>query len=135
MAQWASEIDKHTSDRAFRGILIFDSKKDSRRITDNDVVLASYGEVSRSCPFPEKQLQSKLRGVDRECGKDFEASENDSAAVEAWIQSNMSTSGALHQVDWYRVCLSVKNRPGPGSGNPGTCQLDRESKSPRCYGS
>ena len=103
LSQWESEIDKHTSDRIFRGVAIYDSKKSSRRITDNDIVLASYGEVSRSCPFPDKHLQSSLKGVDRQSGKDFEAAENDSAAVEMWIQANMGTAGALHQVQWYRV--------------------------------
>ncbi|KAG4438756.1 hypothetical protein IFR05_005784 [Cadophora sp. M221] len=77
LAQWVSEIDKHTSDRAFRGVTIYDAKK-AHRITDSDIVLASG----------------------------LEAAEVDSAAVEKWIENKMpDDTKDLHKVEWYRIVI------------------------------
>ncbi|KAH7342644.1 P-loop containing nucleoside triphosphate hydrolase protein [Rhexocercosporidium sp. MPI-PUGE-AT-0058] len=107
LAQWASEVDKHTVGRVFRGITIFDAKREqsAQRLTDNDIVFASYGEVIRSCQFPSREHESKLKGVNRDSAKGFEAAEDDSAAVEGWIQQNIGRCGGLHQVDWYRIVI------------------------------
>ncbi|KAH6724286.1 SNF2 family N-terminal domain-containing protein [Leptodontidium sp. MPI-SDFR-AT-0119] len=109
LAQWASEIDKHTSERVFRGVIIYDAKR-AHRITDSDIILASYGDVTRSCPFPEKDIRSRLRGVDRDTAKGMEAAEVDSAAVEKWIENRMHEAKDLHKVEWYRIVIDEAHK-------------------------
>jgi hypothetical protein len=62
-------------------------------LTDCDIVLTSYWELSNSCVFPKGEDMRKLKKKLKDNPK----------AVEEWIEDHREEGGFLHKITWYRV--------------------------------
>ena len=93
--QWEAEIERHTGSTLFPRVMIFkQSEKVSMiRVTDCDIVLTSYWELSNSCVFPKGEEMRELR-------KELKDNPN---AVEEWIEDHRENGGFLHKITWHRV--------------------------------
>jgi hypothetical protein len=63
------------------------------RITDCNIVLTSYWELSNSCIFPKGEDLRKLK----------KESKHNPKAVEEWIEDRREDGGFLHRITWHRV--------------------------------
>ncbi|CAG8961206.1 hypothetical protein HYFRA_00013262 [Hymenoscyphus fraxineus] len=106
--QWRAEIKKHAN---FPRVLIYKSSDDQHEAihyTDQDIVLTTWWELSRSCPFPPKEEKNGLTGKPKNEERD-NSLEVDSKPTLEWIQDNREKGGLLHQIDWYRIILDESN--------------------------
>lgn len=120
--QWGCEVVKHVKEGIFKRILVYEAKKgdDKTRVTDCNIVITTFAEVSKSCPFPDEQTKRNLKMADRDRahelggGSPIPAEVDDSRALEDWIEENIDDAGLLHKIEWYRVsfwcprCLQVE---------------------------
>jgi len=91
--------------------MIYDAKKENNitRVTDCDIVITTYAEVARSCPFPDEDILRELKKTARKkvCGTGggpkIKAADDDSQVQEDWIREHESEGGLLHKIEWYRV--------------------------------
>lgn len=79
------------------------------------MVIASYYEVRKSCPYPsqgilkalinERKKRSSRLGGGRKVNEDDEETQD----VEEWIndaiERKSEPAGALHEIEWFRVCI------------------------------
>jgi hypothetical protein len=70
-----------------------DKDYDDYDLTQADVVLTTYHELSISCPFPSKKQIAELK----QHHKDVDV------GIENWVSNSMDDAGLLHQLTWYRV--------------------------------
>lgn len=71
------------------------------RITNNDVVVASYWELMNSCPWPQRVV------IEEE--KDARSVADDPGPIERAIRACLidGEGGQLHQINWYRVSIII----------------------------
>jgi hypothetical protein len=62
------------------------------RITDCDIVLTSYWELSNSCVFPKEEMRELKKKT-----------KDNPMAVEEWIENRRGQGGDLHKINWHRV--------------------------------
>ncbi|PVH89540.1 hypothetical protein DL98DRAFT_579331 [Cadophora sp. DSE1049] len=112
LAQWKSELRKHAAERFFQNVTIYQAKKreDLKFIARCDVVFASYGEVTNSCPFPSKVKLAKFKGKDGDRRKGFMAEDDDCTLTEQWISRHTELYGDLHLIDWYRIVIDESHK-------------------------
>ncbi|KAK0125529.1 hypothetical protein ONS95_000463 [Cadophora gregata] len=112
LAQWKSELRKHAAERLFKNVTIYQAKKreDLGFIARCDVVFASYGEVTNSCPFPGKAKLAKLKRKEGDCGKGQMVEHDDCSLIEEWISRHTELYGDLHQIDWYRIVIDESHK-------------------------
>lgn len=76
------------------------------RITDCDIVITTWKELSRSCPFPDKHTYNQLQAKFRKQKGNPE--DDESTTIEEWIENSHEGRGQLHEIDWYRVSFSFQ---------------------------
>ncbi|KAL2075494.1 hypothetical protein VTL71DRAFT_437 [Oculimacula yallundae] len=112
LSQWKLELRKHASERAFEKITIYQAKKGEDRniVASCDVLLVSYGEVIRSCPFPSPTEMSTLKKKDHTWDGTAESHDDESNLVARWIEESMQYCDDLHMVDWYRIIIDEAHK-------------------------
>ncbi|RDL37275.1 uncharacterized protein BP5553_04708 [Venustampulla echinocandica] len=102
--QWFSEIEKHAHDTLPRVMIYKASEKIQRiRITDCNVVLATWKELSTSSPFPDKKTYNELRTQLRNPKSKSKPEDDESTPIEEWIAGHPERRGQLHEIHWYRI--------------------------------
>jgi len=103
--QWYSELDKHGGDSL--GIVkIYKSSENKhmtiKQLTKHNTVLASYAEVTNSCPLTTQQMNL---GRKNKRAKGGDAKDDDQTRVEAGIKERLAEGkgGHLHSIKWWRV--------------------------------
>ncbi|KAH7419390.1 P-loop containing nucleoside triphosphate hydrolase protein [Cadophora sp. MPI-SDFR-AT-0126] len=112
LAQWKSELRKHAAEGLFKNVTIFQAKKreDLRFIAHCDVVFASYGEVTNSCPFPSEAKLARFKTNDGSRNEARVADVEDCLLTEQWISQHPERYGDLHRIDWYRIVIDESHR-------------------------
>lgn len=63
-----------------------------------DIVFTSYGQVTKSCPYPDKKTEKWMKKQNK----------NDEACgIPEWIQMHIKEGDVLHNRHWYRVSSSI----------------------------
>lgn len=83
-------------------MLIYKSSEENIKrifLTGSDIVLTTFYEVSKSCPFPDKKQIAEYRA---RC-EELEIPPDYDSFCESWIEDHEDDACLLHQIDWYRV--------------------------------
>ncbi|CAG8973999.1 hypothetical protein HYALB_00008548 [Hymenoscyphus albidus] len=98
--QWFSEIERHGN---FPRVLTYKSTDKCKAIhyTDQDILLTTWWELSRSCPFPSKERKNLIMGR-RADSNAVDSAETGSSPILQWIEDNREQGGPLHKIEWYR---------------------------------
>ncbi len=99
MAQWMDELEQHASLDRIHEYNPSDRNNSYLKLTDNDVVLATYTAVEREYFVPSKNIRKALEEKARQTGETI-----DNILAE-WREDKMKPSYFLHRISWYRVSL------------------------------
>jgi len=66
------------------------------KLKTNDIVLATYAELMKSIPWPDKKTVTRIK--------------KEGKTVQKYIAENIDKVGGLHQIDWYRVSVLRKQQ-------------------------
>ncbi|EPE25681.1 P-loop containing nucleoside triphosphate hydrolase [Glarea lozoyensis ATCC 20868] len=102
--QWLKEIKKHAGPLK---VMIYKAslKLELWQITDCDIMITSWNEVSASCPYPDATIINELRGRTESRKKKGNPEEDESTPIEEWIEQHREEGGLLHQIKFHRVIL------------------------------
>ncbi len=103
MAQWRSELELHANFPRIHEYESADKNNTYLKLTDNDVVLATYTAVERESPTPSPKILKRLEA------KADETNETIERVVDEWKRGKMKQSYFLHKIEWYRVSLDLKS--------------------------
>jgi hypothetical protein len=67
----------------------------------NDVTIATYGQLVKSCPLPDQDTVNELKSNARKEKVDW------TEFLMNWINENRRDGGLLHNMEWYRVCFEI----------------------------
>ncbi|KUJ23208.1 uncharacterized protein LY89DRAFT_727977 [Mollisia scopiformis] len=97
LEQWENEIENMAGD-VFKRVMIYKSSDKIKAvyIDDSDIILTSYAQVFKSCPFPDRKSLAWLRKQNRH---------DEANGLPEWIESHIQEGGLLHNRYWYRIVV------------------------------